>query len=222
MINTYVGIRYFISVGDSFLVRPTERTEPRGGRLWYRMIKECWHSFAVVCLYMRFPLLQSTLFPHRGGIWYSGVARNTPLHTQFREKVPLLLGYVGVQEYQGKILILADPGACRVRKRTKTWKAQLKMAESRQTDYLKLDMIELAPNRNTYYVKPGANDLSCNCCRHWLSQSGELQSELIHVSPWWHMLRCYLAVSSTTKGPSTLYLSMAMNSIKWEYMRHIA
>ena len=80
------------------------------------------------------------------------MARNTPLHTQFREKVPLILGYVGVQEYQGEILILADPGVCRVRKRTKTHKARLKMAEPRRTDYLKLDMIERALNRNTYYV----------------------------------------------------------------------
>ena len=91
--------------------------------------------------------------------------------------------YVGVQEYQGEILILVDPGVCRVRKRTKTRKARLKMAESRRTDYSKLDTIELAPNRNTYYVKPVANNLLCNCCRHRLLQSGGLQSELIHVSP---------------------------------------
>ena len=64
-------------------------------------------------------------------------------------------------------MILADPGVCRVRKRTKTHKARLKMAEPRRTDYLKLDMIELAPNRNTYYVK----------CR----QPGRLPSELIHT-----------------------------------------
>ena len=102
-------------------------------------------------------------------MWYSGVARNTPLHTQFLEKVPLILGYVGVQEYQGEILILADPGVCRVRKRTKTHKARLKMAEPRRTDYLKLDMIERAPHRNTYYVK----------CR----QPGGLPSELIHMNP---------------------------------------
>ena len=34
------------------------------------------------------------------------MARNTPLHTQFQEKVPLILGYVGVQEYRGEDLIL--------------------------------------------------------------------------------------------------------------------
>ena len=84
--------------------------------------------------------------------------------------------YVGVQEYQGEILILADPGVCRVRKRTKTHKARLKMAESHRTDYLELDMIERALNRNTYYVKPVANN-------HRLLQSGGLQSEQIHVSP---------------------------------------
>ena len=36
VVNTYVGIEYFISVGDSFLVvtivRPTERNEPREER----------------------------------------------------------------------------------------------------------------------------------------------------------------------------------------------
>ena len=41
-----------------------------------------------------------------GGVWHSGVARNTPLHTQFLEKVPLILGYVGVQEYRGEDFIL--------------------------------------------------------------------------------------------------------------------
>ena len=67
-----------------------------------------------------------------------------------------VINHVGVQEYQGEILILVDPGVCRVRKRTKTRKARLKMAESRRTDYSKQDMFELAPNRNTYYVKLSA------------------------------------------------------------------
>ena len=73
---------------------------------------------------------------------------------------------VAVNEYQGEVLILADPGICRVWKRKKTKNARPKMAESGQTKYSKLDMIEFAPNRNTYYVKPGADDLLRNCCRH--------------------------------------------------------
>ena len=39
-------------------------------------------------------------------IWYSGVARITPLHTQFLEKAPLIMGYVAVQEYRGEDFIL--------------------------------------------------------------------------------------------------------------------